>query len=87
MISVIVCSYNRSDSLRQTLASLAGQSRPAGHSWELIVVDNNSTDDTAELVKTFAAASGLDVRYVLEESQGLSHARNAGIRAARGRPG
>jgi GT2 family glycosyltransferase len=50
----------------------------------LIVIDNNSTDDTAEVVKTFAAASNLNLRYVSEVNQGLSHARNAGIRAAQG---
>jgi len=84
MISVIVCTYNRSQSLRKTLGSLARLLTPAGMAWELIVVDNNSTDDTAEVVKTFAAASSFNVRYVFEISQGLSHARNAGIRAARG---
>ncbi len=84
MISVIVCTYNRSESLRKTLGSLAQLWAPAGTSWELIVVDNNSTDDTAEVVKTFAAASSFSVRYVFEIRQGLSHARNAGISAARG---
>jgi glycosyltransferase involved in cell wall biosynthesis len=84
MISVIVCTYNRSESLRKTLGSLAQVWAPAGTSWELIVVDNNSTDDTAEVVKTFVAASSLSVRYIFEINQGLSHARNAGIRAARG---
>src|SRR5713226_1937808 len=83
MISVIVCTYNRSESLRKTLGSLA-QSRPPGAPWELIVVDNNSTDDTAEVARTLAAASNLNLRYVFEVNQGLSHARNAGIRAARG---
>jgi glycosyltransferase involved in cell wall biosynthesis len=84
MISVIVCTYNRSASLRNTLGSLAQQWLPDGTSWELIVVDNNSTDDTAETVKTFAATSNVSVRCVFEINQGLSHARNTGIRAAHG---
>ena len=84
MISVIVCTYNRSQSLGKTLASLSQLSAPSGTSSELIVVDNNSTDDTAELVKAFAAASRFSVQYVFEIKQGLSHARNAGISAARG---
>jgi len=84
MISVVVCTYNRSESLRKTLGSLAQLWAPAGTSWELIVVDNNSTDDTAEVVKTIAATSNLSVRYVFEINQGVSHARNAGISAARG---
>ncbi len=84
MISVIVCTYNRSESLRKTLSSLAHLSTPAGTPWELIVVDNNSIDDTAEVVKTFSAASSLSARYIFEINQGLSHARNAGIRVAQG---
>jgi glycosyltransferase involved in cell wall biosynthesis len=84
MISVIVCTCNRSLSLRKTLASLSQLSEPSGTSWELIVVDNNSSDDTAEVVKAFAAASRFSVQYVFEIKQGLSHARNAGISAARG---
>jgi glycosyltransferase involved in cell wall biosynthesis len=84
MISVIVCTYNRSESLRKTLSSLAQLWAPAGTPWELIVVDNNSTDDTAEVVKTFAAAASFSVRYVCEINQGLSHARNSGIEEARG---
>jgi len=83
MISVIVCTYNRSESLRKTLGSLAQLCTP-GAPWELIVVDNNSTDDTAEVAKILAAALNLNLRYVFEVNQGLSHARNAGIRAARG---
>jgi glucosyl-dolichyl phosphate glucuronosyltransferase len=84
MISVIVCTYNRSESLAKTLGSLAQLLPPAGTPWELIVVDNNSKDDTAEVVSKFSQASSLSVRYVLERNQGLSHARNAGVRRARG---
>lgn len=84
MISVIVCTYNRSESLIKTLDSLVQLWAPPGLSWELIVVDNNSTDDTAEVVRTFAEASSFNVRYVFEMNQGLSYARNAGIRVAGG---
>ena len=84
MISVVVCTYNRSQSLRKTLDSLADQLLPAESPWELIVVDNNSKDDTAEVVSKFSRTSSLSVRYVFEMNQGLSHARNTGVRAARG---
>jgi len=84
MISVIVCSYNRSESLKKTLNSLATLRTPFGEAWEMIVVDNNSIDDTAKVVKAFAATSHFIVRYLFEPNQGLSHARNAGIRAAKG---
>jgi glycosyltransferase involved in cell wall biosynthesis len=50
--------------------------------FELIVVDNNSTDTTREVVERFAV-SDRRVRYLMESRQGLSHARNAGIREAR----
>jgi glucosyl-dolichyl phosphate glucuronosyltransferase len=83
MITVIVCTYNRCESLRKTLSSL-GQLSAADGSWELVVVDNNSDDDTAEVVRRFAETSSFPTRYFFEIKQGLSYARNAGIRAARG---
>ena len=84
MISVVICSYNRSESLKKTLQSLREMLVPVGLSWEVIVADNNSTDNTREVVEDFARASGLNVRYAFEESQGLSHARNNGIKEAKG---
>jgi glycosyltransferase involved in cell wall biosynthesis len=84
-ISVVICTYNRSQNLRETLASVAKMEVPASLSWELIVVDNNSTDSTRAVVEGFARTSGLNVRYVFEGKQGLSHARNAGVRAAHGK--
>jgi GT2 family glycosyltransferase len=57
---------------------------PPEVAWELIVVDNNSSDATKAVVAEFAQASGLRVRYVFEARQGLAHARNRGVSAARG---
>jgi glycosyltransferase involved in cell wall biosynthesis len=82
--SVIVCTYNRCESLRTTLASLAALNVPESISWELIVVDNNSTDGTREVVERFANQQSFPVIYLLERAQGLSFARNAGIAKARG---
>ena len=48
--SVIVCTYNRAESLRHTLNALAAQQLPSTVEWELIVVDNNSSDQTREVV-------------------------------------
>jgi glycosyltransferase involved in cell wall biosynthesis len=79
MISVIVCTYNRASSLRKTLESLGQMLVPPDLTWELIVVDNNSTDSTREAVREFTRTSGLNVRYLFEPKQGLSHARNAGV--------
>ena len=84
MVTVVICTYNRSESLSATLRSLAEMAVPPGVAWEIIVVDNNSTDDTQGVVERFAAASGLKVRYVFEAQQGLSHARNRGIQEAKG---
>jgi glycosyltransferase involved in cell wall biosynthesis len=52
--------------------------------WELIIVDNNSTDNTKEIVEEYKIKSGLDVVYVFEEKRGLANARNSGIREAKG---
>lgn len=83
-LSLIIATYNRAEQLLVTLRSVALQ-QAAPKSWECIVVDNNSRDNTAEAVATFAAQNKqLNIRYVFETQQGLSHARNAGIRRAEG---
>ena len=84
-LSVIICTYNRSRHLRNALDSLAEQAMPGGLAWEIIVVDNNSTDDTQQVAESFADRSTVPVRYIRETNQGLSHARNRGIAEARGR--
>lgn len=80
--SVVIATYNRAADLRETLASLA-RLRPAGP-WEVIVVDNNSSDDTRTVVETAAASFPAPLRYVFEREQGRSPALNAGIRLAQG---
>jgi len=82
--SVIICTYNRSGSLKRTLASLARMEGRDSADWELLVVDNNSKDDTRVVVDGFIRASGVNCRYLFEKEQGLSHARNRGIREAKG---
>ena len=78
LFSVVVPTYNRSRLLRPTLASVFAQE---DDDWELIVVDDGSTDDTAEVVASF----GQRVIYLRQENRGPSAARNAGIERARGR--
>ena len=82
-VSVCICTYNRKDSLEQALASLASMRAPRGTSFEVIVVDNNSSDGTAELLGELDPGP-LPLRYVLEARQGLSHARNRAVAEARG---
>jgi len=64
---------------------LARQQVEPGTRWELVVVDNNSRDETRSVVEGFAAREGAPVvRYFFEAAQGLSYARNRGIREGRG---
>jgi glycosyltransferase involved in cell wall biosynthesis len=84
MISVIVCTYNRSALLRSALDSLQRMKIPAGLAWELIIVDNNSSDDTQAVVSEYRRTAPFDVRYVFEGIQGHSRARNRGIVESRG---
>ncbi|MTJ91439.1 MAG: glycosyltransferase [Desulfovibrio sp.] len=79
LVSVIIPSYNYAAFLPQAVASVLAQ-RASGLEVEVIVVDDGSTDDTAEVVR----GMGDDVRYIYQENQGLSAARNAGLRAAQG---
>lgn len=81
--SIVIATYNRAFDLRGTLASLATL-RPDGP-WEVIVVDNNSPDDTRAVVEGAAATFPAPLVYLFEPTQGRSPALNAGITAARGR--
>jgi glycosyltransferase involved in cell wall biosynthesis len=85
-LTIVIATWNRGGKLARTLASVAAQTLPPER-WEAVVVNNNSTDDTAEVFARFAssaAASGLAVRMVDEPRQGLSWARSRGIAEARG---
>ncbi len=77
-ISVVVCTHRNPTLLTQTLDSLTLQTL-SKELYEVIVVDNNSQDNTKDVVDGY-----LSVRYVLEEKLGLSHARNTGVHKARG---
>ncbi len=83
-ISVIVCTHNRSAVLRRTLLSLSDMELPPDLPWEVLVVDNNSTDDTRQIVESLRAHELPNLRYVFERQQGLSFARNRGIAEAKG---
>ncbi len=76
--SVAVCTYNHAPLLRWTLEGLTRLAIPEGLAWELVVVDNNSTDTTRQTAEAFAGR--LPLRYVFEPAQGLSHARRRAVR-------
>jgi glucosyl-dolichyl phosphate glucuronosyltransferase len=81
--SIVIATHNRASELAETLDSLA-RLRTTGD-WEVIVVDNNSTDDTPKVVTTRAQTFPVPLRYLFEAEPGRSPALNTGIRAARGR--
>jgi glycosyltransferase involved in cell wall biosynthesis len=83
-ISVIVCTYNRCQSLAKTLDSLAASVLPASDEWEVLVVDNNSNDRTREVTADFCNRYRGRFRYLFEPRQGKSHALNSGARDAHG---
>lgn len=83
-ITVILCTYNRGHSLGKALESVLASIVPEGLEWELLVVDNNSSDQTRATVNEFCLRHPGRVRYLFEARQGLSNARNAGIREAHG---
>jgi glycosyltransferase involved in cell wall biosynthesis len=80
--SVVIATYNRARELQETLASLAAIE--CDDYWEVIVVDNNSTDDTRAVVETAKTGFPVPLAYVIERQQGRSAALNAGFTAARG---
>lgn len=83
-VTVILCTYNRCQSLAKALESVAGSTMPSSVAWEVLVVDNNSHDGTREVVEDFSRRDPNRFRYLFERIPGKSHALNAGIREARG---
>jgi glucosyl-dolichyl phosphate glucuronosyltransferase len=80
--SVIIATYNRSEELAKTLESLKGLQ--VAEPWEVIIVDNNSSDNTHEVVLESAESFPVPLHYFMEREQGRSAALNAGIRASKG---
>jgi glycosyltransferase involved in cell wall biosynthesis len=83
-VSVILCTFNRCRLLPAALDSVAASSMPAGVTWEVLVIDNNSTDQTREVVEAFSRQYPRRFRYLFEPRAGKSYALNAGITAAKG---
>lgn len=79
-VAVLIATYNRAHFLGETLDYLAA-STPPGVSWEVVVVDNNSTDDTRQVVESRVAGFPVPLRYLTEKKQGRSPALNTAIAA------
>jgi glycosyltransferase involved in cell wall biosynthesis len=82
--SVVIATFNRAPLLDETLHSLRAINAGPGRTWEAIVVDNNSTDDTRRVVERHAADFPVALHSLAESRQGRSSALNTGISAARG---
>lgn len=83
-VSVVICTFNRMSGLGAVLDDLAAQRGIPDPGWEVLVVDNNSSDGTRMEVERRIALGVLPLRYVFEGTQGKSHALNRGIAEARG---
>lgn len=84
LISVVVCTYNRAEMLHSSLESLICQETDGQFSYEIVVVDNASTDTTKSVVQQFAQLSPVHIRYILEEDKGVAQARNRGVNKSQG---
>ena len=81
-ISVIICCYNSSSRIVPTLEHLLLQKRSYVIKWELIIVDNNSTDNLESIVNKVWEQSNIPLSIVKESQPGLSFARMKGIETA-----
>ncbi len=81
LFSVIVPAYNRASTIERTLLSIVNQSEK---DWEIIIVNDGSTDDTDSVVLPFLEKETHPVMYIKKNNGGVHTARNAGVREARG---
>ena len=82
--TVIICTYNRCKNLPACISALENQENVNGLNWEVLIVDNNSSDETKQTVADLNNKSILQIRYAFEPQQGLNHARNLGMQEAKG---
>jgi glycosyltransferase involved in cell wall biosynthesis len=81
-LSVVVCTRNRAASLARTLDSLARTEPPRRADWQVVVIDNGSSDDTPQVIERFRVRLPLHASF--EPRPGIAHARNAGVAASDG---
>jgi glycosyltransferase involved in cell wall biosynthesis len=78
-VDILICTWNRARYLAETLSSLAAMQVPETVRWSVLVIDNNSTDDTREVVRKAAFTFPTPLHYVFEPRQGKSCAMNTGL--------
>jgi hypothetical protein len=81
LVSAVLCTFNRAELLRQALGALCGQTLGVEH-FEVVVIDDGSTDETREVVRAFSPM--LSLRYFFQANSGLAAAKNHGVAVARG---
>lgn len=84
MFSLVVCTFNRADALREALRTALAQETGGRFTYEVIVVDNNSTDDTRAVVNERLGAAEGRIRYLFEPRQGKSFALNQALSSLSG---
>lgn len=82
LITIAVCTWNRSSLLEKTLDRMTHLILPSFCTWEIVVVNNNCTDSTDRVIDAYS--DKLPLKRIFESQQGLSNARNAAIAAAQG---
>ncbi len=82
--TIVVCTRNRCGELRRLLDNLAEEVVQSTSTWDVLVVDNGSTDDTRSVVADVARTFPVPLRVALEPELGIAHARNRGIEEAGG---
>lgn len=83
-IDLVICTYNNAALLDATLDAVARQRVPEGVEWQVLVVDNNCTDGTREVLERHLSAGRIPLRAVVEPRQGLTHARVCGVKNTTG---
>ncbi len=82
-VSIIIPTYNRAKSLRITIESFIEQNYPKDK-YEIIIADNNSSDNTRDVVNEWQAKSSLPIKYIFEKRQGVHYTRNSAAKIAKG---
>lgn len=77
--TIIICAYNAQDRIKEVIESVLEQENLEGFVEKILLIDNNSSDSTAKLIKSYEQKHKM-IKYIFEEKQGLSNARLAGIK-------
>ncbi len=83
-ISICLCTFNRADQLRNALDSLFAQHTEGAFTFEIVIVDDGSTDATSDVVGQASAISPVPFRYIRQTNSGVATTRNRGVKEATG---